>query len=190
MFDWVGFRIGFAAVFQKLQMGAEELAFEGGFLAAELFEHAGVVGEVFIGVGAVDLGSKLPHAGDLGGGEVQGFHFEHPLTGLTPAGGDHFIDIDVFDRVAGVEGVAEGVDEFSEFLVIFLVEEEAFGEVLVAGLVGGEFAGVLGRFGLAVRGCGVRWIFWRWRGWLGFVLRWPWVLLIGGVARGWGNFLE
>jgi len=121
--------------------GKVVLAVVAGFVAAEVVEEAGVVGEV--AEGACGLG------GVLGGGEVSEFGgtvfgfvaddgaFETPGAEATPAGDGHAVDDVLFDFVGGLELGAEGFEEAGETLGGFVGQDYGSSEETVLGGVAG-----------------------------------------------------
>jgi hypothetical protein len=93
---------------------------------------------------------------EIGGGGGMGFHagFEGAHLGgpgavEAPVGGDHFVDEGEFDFVGGMEAVEVGLAEGLEGFLVFMAEDQGFGEQAVfEGVLRGDgFA--LGSFGAA-----------------------------------------
>ena len=176
LFELAALGLHFAELLQSLQQAAGQALFVDGECRDRVFGAAEGVGE---GEGGVRFG--------VAGVPVVSVFFVTDGEEVV-LGGGHAVEAELevgagvgeldFDGADGIEcgGVIGG-----EFVVgghVFFGKEDDLGEDAVAG-------GVQARSAVCLRACAGRWIFWRFRDWLGGVLR-RWGALAFGVVRGFG----
>lgn len=127
----------------ELIEGAVELAVEGGFVAVDEVEDAGLIGESAEGAGGADGGGTV--------GVVEGHFlvddglFDTPGAHLAPVGGGEFLDEGAGGGGGGLMFEGELMEEFIEEGLGLVVEDDGLGEEAVAEAIAGG--------GLAAFGC-------------------------------------